>query len=141
MKEETKIEFYNLHRGYGGVPENVPETSETIQGAAMSIPALLQRAMLGTVDPSGFLRFNDPSLYDHQIFRDSQGREILQGFELDHDPSPTFGDDFAGASEYIEKHKEAVKAALAAAQAKHEQKGQQAPPAESQPETGGSDAE
>lgn len=140
----NEIKFYNLHRGYGGTIEHVPSDTETIQDCAMSIPALLQRAMLGTVDSSGFMRFAENDLYDQPAkTKVINGRsvEFVGSDFADGDIAPTFGMSAAEASSYVERQLAVAKAELDARKKQHAEKDQPEQPPEPKGNAGGSDAE
>ena len=64
--------------------ETLSQVSETIQGAALSIPDLLRKLVLGTIDATGYIH---PVAYDENPDIDNP------------DPMNTFGMDLAEASE------------------------------------------
>lgn len=109
-----EYKIFNHRNPYHGAGENVSSDTETIQGLALSIPALLQRAQLGTVDPSGFFRTGD---YDASTQNDD-----------DYEPAPTFGSSFAEAEEYISGvHERAKRQVVSASPEEHSEKPQEEP--------------
>lgn len=78
--------------------ETLSQVSETIQGAALSIPELLRKLVLGTIDATGYIH---PVAYDENP-------------DIDHpDPMNTFGMDLAEASELQVAAQERAAAELA----------------------------
>lgn len=78
--------------------ETLSQVSETIQGAALSIPELLRKLVLGTIDATGYIH---PVAYDENPDIDNP------------DPMNTFGMDLAEASELQVAAQERAAAELA----------------------------
>lgn len=118
----------NCHMIASGTCEHVSDYTETIQNAAMSIPELLKRAMLGTVDASGFLRVGDYDSMDekHDL--------------LDSEPMPTFYS-AAEAEEYVAQAKRRAKNEIDRYNESHKKPEKEEPAAQPEGVQSGSDAE
>ena len=92
--------------------EKVDATTMTVQGSAMSIPEIMKRVILGTIDPSGFIRTDDEirNLFDGSV--DNQDEYIA---------APTFGTTFAEADDFIRGKQSAARCQAEAAAAAHKQ--------------------
>ena len=114
----AKVNYFNSHTGRGGSPELVDSHTETLQNASLSVPELLKRAMLGTVDSSGFIRVPSPDDYDSMNADDYKGLD-------NYNPSPTFGQTYAEAEEYIGTAKRQAKNEVDAYNDSHKEEEQQ----------------
>ena len=117
----------NSHMIASGTCEHVSDYTETIQNAAMSIPELLKRAMLGTVDASGFLRVGD---YDTMDPKDDLSDVV---------PVPAFVS-AAEAEEYVAQAKRRAKNEIDRYNESHKDP-EQEPAAKPEGKEPGSDAE
>ena len=95
-----------------GDAEQVDATTLTVQGSAMSIPEIMKRVILGTIDPSGFIRSDEEikHLFDGSV--DNQDEYVA---------APTFGTTFAEAEDFITGKQSAARSQAEAAAAAHQQ--------------------
>lgn len=93
-----------------GDAEHVDATTMTVQGSAMSIPEIMKRVILGTIDPSGFIRTDVEDLYDGHVDNMDE-----------YTAAPTFGMTFAEADDFIRGKQSAARSQAEAAAAAHQQ--------------------